>query len=137
MTINIYKHRIPKYTQKGKHEYFPRTFSEGHFFSWQPYISNSFSQHFTFPYFNFCYDHCITFNLYDFNFHLLRAIWASQVALVVKNSRANAADLRDKGSIYGLGRAPEGEHDNPPQYSCLENPMDRGAWWATVQRVTE
>ena len=101
------------------------------------HISNPFSQHFTFPYFNFCYDHCITFNLYDFNFHLLRAIWASQVALVVKNSRANAGDLGDKGSIYGLGRAPEGEHDNPPQYSCLENPMDRGAWWATVQRVTE
>ena len=41
------------------------------------------------------------------------------------------------GSIPGLGRSPGGEHRNPLQYSCLENPMDRGAWWATVHRVTE
>ena len=63
--------------------------------------------------------------------------WAFQVALEVKNPHANAGDLRDKGSIYGLGRSPEGEHGSALQYSCLENPMDRGAWWATIHRVIE
>ena len=62
--------------------------------------------------------------------------WASQVALVVKNSPANAADLRDMDSILGSGRCPEGGHGNPLQYSCLENPMDRGAWQAIVHGVT-
>ena len=60
-----------------------------------------------------------------------------QLALVVKNPPANAGDLRDTGSIPGSGRCPEGGHGNPLQYSCLENPMDRGAWWATVHGVTE
>ena len=50
---------------------------------------------------------------------------------------SNARDARDPGSILGLGRSPGGEHDNPLQYSCLENPMDRGAWWATVHGVTK
>ena len=58
---------------------------------------------------------------------------ASQV-LVVKNASANTGEVRDKGSILGLGRSPGGGHDNPFQYSCLENPMDRGAWWAMVHR---
>jgi len=62
---------------------------------------------------------------------------ASQVALVVKNPPANAGDLRDVGSIPGSGRAPEGGHGNPLQYSCLENPMDRGARQATVHGVAE
>ena len=62
-------------------------------------------------------------------------IWASQVALVVKNLPANAGDLRDVGSSPGLGRSPGGGHGNPLQYSCLENPMDRGAWQALVHRV--
>ena len=53
-----------------------------------------------------------------------------------KESTYNAEDLRDRGSIPGLGKGPEGGHDNPLHYSCLENPMDRGAWWATVHRVT-
>ena len=53
---------------------------------------------------------------------------ASQVVLVVKNLPANAGDFRDVGSIPGLGRSPGGGHDNPLQHSCLENPMDRGAW---------
>ena len=53
---------------------------------------------------------------------------------VVKNPPANA---RDVGSIPGLGRSPGGEHGNPLQYSCLENPMDRGAWQATVHEVTK
>ena len=63
--------------------------------------------------------------------------WASQVALVVKNLPANAGDIRDKGSIPELGRSRGGGHGNPLQYSCLENPMDRGAWWATVHGVAK
>ena len=54
--------------------------------------------------------------------------WASQVTLVVKKPPASAEDVRDVGSIPGSGRSPGGEHGNPLQYSCLENPMDRGAW---------
>ena len=54
----------------------------------------------------------------------------------VKNQPANA-DVRDAGSIPGLGRSPAGGHSNPLQYSCLENPMDRGAWQATVHRVAQ
>ena len=56
------------------------------------------------------------------------------VALTLKNLPANA---RDPGSIPGLGRSPGGGHGNPHQYSCLQNPMDRGAWWATVHGVTK
>ena len=59
----------------------------------------------------------------------------SQVALVVKNPPANARDTRDMGSVSGSGRTSGGGHGNPLQYSCLENPMDRGAWRATVHRV--
>ena len=55
--------------------------------------------------------------------------------LAVKNLPANARDIRDAGSIPGWGRSPEGGHGNPLQYSCLENPMDREAWRATVHRV--
>jgi len=58
----------------------------------------------------------------------------SQVALVVKNPPANTRDVRDMGLIPGSGRSPGGGHDNPLQYSCLENPMDKGAWWATVHK---
>ena len=54
--------------------------------------------------------------------------------IVVKNPRANAGDIRDVGSIPGSGRSPGGGHSNPLQYSCLENPIDRGAWWASVHR---
>ena len=61
---------------------------------------------------------------------------ASQVMLVVKNSPANTGDLRDLGSIPGLERCPEGGHVNPLQYSCQENPMNRGAGWAMAHRVT-
>ena len=57
---------------------------------------------------------------------------ASQVVLVVKNTPANTGDVKDLGSIPGSGRSPGGGHGNPLQYSCLENPMDRGAWRATV-----
>ena len=57
------------------------------------------------------------------------------MALVVKNLPGNARDLRDMDLIPGLGRSPGGEQGNPVQYSCLENPMDRVAWQATVHRV--
>ena len=63
--------------------------------------------------------------------------WAFQVALVVKSLLATAGDARDAGLIPGSGRSPGGGHGNPLQYSCLENPMDRGAWWATVHRVVK
>ena len=53
---------------------------------------------------------------------------------MVNNQLANAGDA---GSVPGWGRAPGGVHGNPLQYSCLENPIDRGAWWATVHAVTE
>ena len=62
---------------------------------------------------------------------------ASQVGLMVKNPPATAGDARDAGSVPGWGRSPGGGHGNPLQCSCLENPMDRGAWQATVQRVTK
>ena len=61
--------------------------------------------------------------------------WASQGVLVVKNPPANAGDLIDLGLIPGSGRSPRGGHGNPPQSSCLENPMDGGAWWTTVHGV--
>ena len=60
---------------------------------------------------------------------------ASQGALVVKNPSANAGDIRDMGLIPGLGRPLGGGYGNPLQYSCLENPMDRGAWRAIAHRV--
>ena len=59
------------------------------------------------------------------------------MALVIKNLPANAGDIRETGSIPGLGRFPGGGHVNPLQYSCLETPTDRGAWWDTVRRVTQ
>ena len=59
------------------------------------------------------------------------------MALMVKNPPANAEDIRDLGLIPGSGRSPGGGHGNPLQYSCLENAMDRGAWWATVQSNKE
>ena len=62
---------------------------------------------------------------------------ASQVALVVKNLPTNAGGLGDADLIPGLGRSPGGGHGNPLQNSCLENPTDRGALWATVHRVTK
>jgi len=59
------------------------------------------------------------------------------VALVVKNPSANAGDKRNTGLIPGSGRSPGGGNGNPLQYSCLENSMDRGAWWATVHGVAK
>ena len=65
-------------------------------------------------------------------------IWwqrASQAEIVVKTSSAAAGDVRHAGSIPGSGRSPGGGNGNPLQYSCLDNPMDRGAWRATVHKV--
>ena len=55
----------------------------------------------------------------------------------VKNLPANVGGAGDMGSIPGSGRSPEEGNGNPPQYSCLENPIDRGAWWVTVHGVTK
>ena len=57
--------------------------------------------------------------------------------LVVKNTPANAGDIRDADSIPGSGRSPGGQQDNPLHYCCLENPMDRGAWRTMVHRVAK
>ena len=62
---------------------------------------------------------------------------ASLLSLVVKNPPADAGDKRDAGSIPGSGISPGGGHGNPFQYSCLENPLDRGTWQATVHRVAK
>ena len=69
-------------------------------------------------------------------FGLYSSWHSSQVVLGVKNLHANAGDVRDAVSIPGSGRSPGKGNDNLLQYSCLENPMDRVAWWSTVQRVT-
>ena len=57
------------------------------------------------------------------------------MSLVVRHPPANAGDTRDSGLIPGSGRFPGGGHGNSLQYSCLENPMDRGAWWATGHEI--
>ena len=62
-------------------------------------------------------------------------VWASQVALAVKNPPADARDIRDMGLIPGMGRSQGGEHSNPLQYSCLENLTDRGVLWATQSQT--
>ena len=56
---------------------------------------------------------------------------------VVKESACNAGDTEDMGSIPGSGRYPTGGHGHPLHYYCLENPVDRGTWWATVHRVAK
>ena len=62
---------------------------------------------------------------------------ASPMTQQVKEYTCSAGDTGDACSIPGLGTSPGGENGNPLQYSCLENPMDRGAWWARVQRVAK
>ena len=70
-------------------------------------------------------------NIYSFNIYLVPALPGGRVA---KNPPANTGDV---GSIPGLGRSPGTGNGNPLLYSCLENQMDRGAWWATVHRVAK
>ena len=61
----------------------------------------------------------------------------SQVVQVVKNPQAHAGDIRDAVSIPGSRRSPGEENGNPREYSCLENPIDKGAWRATVYGITK
>ena len=68
---------------------------------------------------------------------LIQQYWASQVVLVVRNPCASTGDIRDVGSIPGSGRSSGGGHGNTLSYTCLENPMDRGPWRATVHRVVK
>ena len=62
--------------------------------------------------------------------------WASQEVLMVKKPFASAGDIRDTGSIPVSKRSPGGAHGNPFQYSCLENSLDRRAWWTMVHSIT-
>ena len=62
---------------------------------------------------------------------------ASQVVLVVKNLLTNAGELKEVSLIPQSGRSPGGGNGSPPQNSCLENPIDRGAWWATVHGIAK
>ena len=72
-----------------------------------------------------------------FRMHLQRGKHTVVFATVVKNPHVNAGGVRDTGLIPRSGRSPGEEHGNPLQYSCLENPMDRGAWWATDYGVVK
>ena len=63
--------------------------------------------------------------------------WHSQAMLVVKNPPANAGGITDMGSVPLSGRSPGGRHGYPLQYSCLESPMDRGAWQTMAHRVAK
>ena len=86
----------------------------------------------------FCFLHNTVFiHSFSYLLSIYCVPWASQMALVVKKLPANAEEIGDLGSIPGLGRSPGGGHGNPLWYSCLENPMDRGAQWATVHSVTK
>ena len=67
----------------------------------------------------------------------IKNIYLTQVALVVRNPPANEGDARDAGSTPGSGRSPEVGNGNPLQYSCLENSMERGTWWAAIHGATE
>ena len=80
--------------------------------------------------------HSIT---YLFKYSSLPLYETSQGKLVVKNPPANAGDKRDRdvGLIPGSGRSSGGGNCNPLQYPCLENPMDKGAWWATLHGVAQ
>ena len=80
---------------------------------------------------------CSNKNLYTMFITVLLITRASQAALVVKNPPDNAGDIRDVGLIPKLGRFPEEGNGNPLQYSCLENPMDRGGWQAIVHGVAK
>ena len=62
---------------------------------------------------------------------------ACQVALVVKNLPTNAGNIKFVGSVSRSGRSPEGGHGNPLQYSCLEVPLEKGAWWPTMHTAAK
>ena len=75
--------------------------------------------------------------MYQQVYFMYFSVRASQVVLVLKNPPANAEDLSDACSIPRLGRSLAAAHGNPPEYSCLERPLDRGAWQAAVYGVTK
>ena len=70
-----------------------------------------------------------------FNFLICSHILFTQASLVTQDGKESMCNAGDLGSVPGLGGSPGGGHGNPLQYSCLENPMDRRAWWATVHGV--
>ena len=76
-------------------------------------------------------------NFYRLYIYIYSVIKGLPGGAVEKNLPANAGDLRDMGLISGLGRSPGVGNGNPLQCSCLENPRDRGAWWAAVYGVTQ
>ena len=69
--------------------------------------------------------------------HMYIYYMASQLVLVVNNLPTDAGDIRDAGSIPGLGRSSGGGLGNPLQYSCLENPRKGRAWWAAIYEVSQ
>ena len=73
----------------------------------------------------------------DMTERLIHTHTHTHTTLVVKHVTASAGDVRDAGSVPGLGISPGGGQGNPPQYSCPEKPMDRGAWWAIVHRIAK
>jgi len=73
----------------------------------------------------------------NFKYILSYSTWRGFSGSVVKNLPSNAGDTGDEGLNPGLGRYPRERNGNPLQYSCLENSMDRGAWWATVHGITK
>ena len=77
------------------------------------------------------------FSLVIYRIHSVSSAWDFPSGWVVKNPPASAGDARDAGFISGLGRSPGEGNGNPLQYSCLENSMDRGTWWATVHGIAE
>ena len=83
------------------------------------------------------HSHLQTKSIVDINFSAVITIWSFPGDAVVMNLPANARDTGDAGLIPGLGRSPGRGKGNQFQYSCLGNPMDRGAWWATDRGVTE
>ena len=82
-------------------------------------------------------DFLVTRSFYLHFYWGLGVLFGASHWLVVKNLPVSAGDVRDSGLIPGLGRSSGGGHGNPVQYSCLENPMDRGAWWVSVHRVAK
>ena len=80
-----------------------------------------------------CYFLAVTDTLVNISLFLSLYYMSMRVVLVVKKLPANAGDVRDVGWIPGSGRSPGGGHGNPLQLPCLENPTDRGAWWATIR----
>ena len=72
-----------------------------------------------------------------FVFVFSRALWTSQMVLVVKSLPVSEGDIRDVSSMPAAGRSSGGGDGDPLQHPCLKNAMDRGAWWATVHRVAK